>query len=80
MSRKAPWIYAPSPEEVAERKAAAKQAKAAERWGVFQWESANTYRNESAIKIYKRRSAAEKWAEANNNADRNCNLVVRKLR
>lgn len=79
MSRKAPWIYAPSPEEIAEKKAAAKQAKAAERWGVFQWEAANQYRD-GAIKVYKLRSAAEKYADALNGADHTRNLVVRQLR
>ena len=80
MSRKAPWIYAPSPEEIAEKKAAAKAEKAAERWGVFQWEAANQYRNESAIKVYKLHSAAEKYADAHNSADHNRNLVVRQMR
>lgn len=56
MSRKAPWIYAPSPEEIAEKKAAAKQEKAAERWGVFQWQAENQYRTPQAISASPTRS------------------------
>lgn len=80
MSRKAPWIYAPSPEEAAEKKAAAKQEKAAERWGVFQWEAGNQYRTPQAIRIYKREGAAQKCADRMNAEPRYGELVVRKLR
>lgn len=79
MPRRPPWIYTPSPEEIAEKAAADKLAKVAERWGVFAWEQANMYRTESALRVYKRRHAAEAYADKIN-AEAGANLVVRKLR
>ena len=78
--RKPPWIYQGSPEEEAEKAAAKRAAKAAERFGVFTWEPENMYRTASARKIYKRRSAAEKFADAENERDPAANLVVRPIR
>ena len=82
--RRPPWVYAPSPEEAAERKAQAKAVKAAERWGVFHWEAANMYRTESAVRVFKRESAAQKDADARNEAaglgQPAGDFVVRKLR
>jgi|JI10StandDraft_1071094.scaffolds.fasta_scaffold979016_2 hypothetical protein len=80
MSRRKPWIYQPSPEEIAEKREQERVAKNAERWGVFPWEAANMYRAESAVKIYKRESAAEAYADKRNSEDPSANLVVRKIR
>mgnify|MGYP003479746080 CR=1 FL=1 len=75
MPRRKPWFYAPGPEEVAERAAKARADKAAERFGVFP----NMYRS-GAVKVYKRRTAAEAYAERLNNADPAANMVVRPMR
>ena len=53
--------------------------KAAERFGVFPWAPANMYRS-GAVKVYKRRTAAEAYAERLNNADPAANMVVRPMR
>lgn len=79
MPRRKPWFYAPGPEEVAERAAKARADKAAERFGVFPWDPANMYRS-GAVKVYKRRTAAEAYAERLNNADPAANMVVRPMR
>lgn len=79
MPRRKPWFYAPSPEEAAERAAKARADKAAERFGVFPWDPANMYRS-GAVKVYKRRAAAEAHAERLNESDPAANMVVRPMR
>ena len=79
MPRRKPWFYAPGPAEGAERAAKARADRAAERFGVFPWGPANMYRS-GAVKVYKRRTAAEAYAERLNNADPAANMVVRPMR
>ena len=45
-------------------------------WGVFPWEAANMYRRESAVRVYRRRCDADRFAEKSDPA---LNLVVRSL-
>jgi hypothetical protein len=81
MPRRKPWIYQPSPEEIAEKREQERDAKAAERFGVFPWEAENMYRTKSAVKIYKRESAAQAYADkVNAEQGTSANLVVRKIR
>lgn len=39
-------------------------------WGVFVWNSANRYPRSAAVKIFKRRSAAERMARETNLVER----------
>lgn len=67
--KRAPWMPDPT-----EEKARQKAAKAAQEFGVFVWEAENRYRRESALRIYKRRPDAERYAETHEG-----NLVVRPI-
>ena len=46
-------------------KARERERKKSERWGVFVWRGDNLYRETDAVRIYKNKAAAEKFADAN---------------
>ena len=58
----------------AERARRQKQDERASDWGVFPWEAANMYRRASAIRVFKRRGDADRFADK---ADPALNLVTR---
>lgn len=61
--RRAPWM--PTPDQVAETKAAERAARKATRYGVFVWRSDAKYHPISAVRSFVRESDAKRFADAN---------------